>query len=193
VEFNTWPSRIKSFDSPDYIILAIESPDYELAKAIDVALAAKEILTGLKLPAFVKTDGSAGLHIYIPLDARSGFDSSMHAAEYLCKLVRLKVPDLVRIKGSKEDAYTKVSLDYTLIEKSQYVVAPYSLVADSANVAAPLLWEEVREGLASDEFSHDTIFKRLKGEGNPFEALFRKKVNADAVLEKLRENYSFLF
>jgi len=193
LEFHPCHSRIKSPDLPDYLILAVESPDYQLAKAIDVALAVKEMLTALQLPSFVKTDGTSGLHIYIPLDSKSDFKVGKSAAEYLCKLVRLKIPDLVTIKGSDMHAFGKVTIDYLINEQGKGVIAPYSLVTPSATVAAPLLWEEVNEGLKVEAFNHETIFKRLKEEGDLFDALFRKKVNADALLERLEENYSFLW
>jgi bifunctional non-homologous end joining protein LigD len=194
LEFKTGLSRLgaKSL-APDYLVLGIESPDYELTRAVKAALAAKEILMRLQLPSFVKADGGSGLHIYIPLDSKSGFEASNRVAEYLCKLVQLKVRDLVSLKGPNDNVYTKVALNYLVNEKDQYVIAPFSLVAPSANVATPLLWDEVREGLTADAFNHDTIFKRLKKEGDPFESLLRKKVNADALLEKMEEHYSFLF
>jgi bifunctional non-homologous end joining protein LigD len=193
LEFNACHSRFKSVDSPDYVIVAIESPVYELAKAIDVALAAKEIFRGLQLPSFVKTDGTSGLHIYIPLDSKSKFGVGNRFAEYLCKLIRLKIPDLVALKGSEDHAYGKVTLDYSVNEPAKGVVAPYSLVGQSANVATPLLWEEVKEGMKVEAFNRETIFKRLQENGDPFDGLFRKKVNADTLLERLEANYSFLF
>jgi DNA ligase D-like protein (predicted polymerase) len=193
VEFNAGHSRIKSLDSPDYIILAIESPEYELAKPIEVAIAVREIFTGLQLPSFVKTDATSGLHVYIPLDSKSEFEISKQAAEFLCKLVRLKIPNLVALKGAQGAAYGKVSLDYSLNERGKGVIAPYSLVAgQSANVATPLLWEEVKAGLTVDAFNHETIFERLKAKGDVFETIFRKKVNAEALMERLEEGYSFL-
>ena len=193
LEFHAGHSRIKSPDSPDYIILAIESPDYDLAKAIGAALTVKEILTGLQLPSFVKTDGTSGLHIYIPLDSKSDFEAGKQAAECLCKLVRIKIPDVIAIKGSQDHTHGKVSLDYLINDQGKGVVAPYSLVAQAANVATPLLWDELKEGLKAEAFNHETIFKRLKEEGDPFDGLFRKKINADALLERMEENYSFLY
>jgi bifunctional non-homologous end joining protein LigD len=185
-----------SLDLPDYIIIGMESPDYELTKAIDVALAANEILAGLQLPSFVKTDATSGLHIYIPLDSKSTFDVSKQAAEYFCKLVRLKIPDLVTLKGSEANAYKKVSLDYLINEPGKGVVSPYSLAGQSANVATPISWAQrpdVEAAAELAEVNHETIFKKLKEDGDPFETLFKKKVNADALLERLEENYSFLF
>ena len=193
VEFQACPSRIRSLDAPDYIILIIESPEYELAKAIDVALAAREIFTGLQLPSFVKTDGASGLHLYIPLDSKSDFATSRNVAEFLCKLIRLKIPELVTLKGSEGPTYGKVLLDYSFNEQNKSIVAPYSLVAGpSANVATPLRWEELTDGLNAEAFDHKSIFKRLKDEGDPFDGLFRKKASADALFERLEENYSFL-
>ena len=192
--FHAGHARIKSLDSPDYLILAIESPDYELAKAVAVAIAAKDILTGLQLPSFVKADGASGLHLYIPLDSESDFEACKNVAEFLCNLVRLKIPGVVTIKESGNQGYGKVSLDYQINEPGYAVIAPYSLVINqSANVATPLLWDEVTDDLSADSFTHATILKRLKENGDPFEVLFKKKVNADALRERLEQNYSFLF
>lgn len=194
VEFNCCHSRIKSLDLPDYIVIGIESPEVELAKAKDVALAAKEILSGLNLPSFVKTYGQSGLHIYVPLDSKSKFETSKAVAEYLCKLIRIKVPDLVTLEGSDDHSYKKVSLDYHINEDGKSVVAPYSLVlGESAIVATPLLWEEVKEGLPLEDLNHETLLKRLKQIGDPLETIFKKKLNANNLLERMEVNYSFLF
>jgi DNA primase len=56
-----------------------------------------------------------------------------------------------------------------------------------------LLWEEIKEGLSVEDFNTTTIFKRLQQVGDPFASLFKKKVNADALLERIEVNYSFLF
>ena len=194
VEFNCCHSLTKSLELPDYIVIEIESPDVELGKTIDVALAAKEILSGLHLSSFVKTDGKSGLHIYLPLDSKSKFETSKAVAEYICKLIRLKLPELIVLQGSDDSSYGKVSLRYQVNEEGKSVVAPYSLVpGESVTVATPLLWEEVKEDLQLEHFNHETIFKRLKQIGDPFETLFKKKINADTLLERMETNYSFLF
>jgi bifunctional non-homologous end joining protein LigD len=176
------------------MIIGIESPETELDKTITVALAARQILSGLELPSFVKTDGQSSLHIYVPLDSKSNFDTTKAVAAYICKLIRLKVRDLVTLEGSDDETYGKVTLSYDLNENGKSVVAPYSLVpGESPTVATPLLWEEVKEDLPLEHSNHETIFKRLKQIGDPFESLLKKKVNADSLLERLEANYAFLF
>lgn len=193
LEFRTSHSRIKSMGSPDYIVIAIDSPDYESTKAVDAAHRTKEILDGLKLPSFLMTDGKSGLNVYIPLDSKSRFSASREAASYICRLARLKMPDLVALKGSDESGFRKVSLDYSLNEEGKSAIAPYSLVAgESPTVATPLLWDELKDDLRPDEFTNETVFKRLKRIEDPFASLYRKKINAAELVDRLKENYDFL-
>jgi DNA ligase D-like protein (predicted polymerase) len=194
LQFNAANSKSKSSDSPDYIVIVIDSPEHELTKAIDVGTAAHEILTGLQLPSFVKTQGISCLQVYIPLDAKSSFDTAHSVAEYICKLVRLKIPDQVTLEGADDEyTYGKVSLNYHLNEEGKNVTIPYSIVpGELPTVATPLLWDEVNHELRGEDFTPETIFKRLKQVGDPFETLFRKKQNAEALLKRLEENYSFL-
>jgi bifunctional non-homologous end joining protein LigD len=178
----------------DYMVIGIESPETALGNTIEVALAAKQILSALQLPSFIKTDGMSGLHVYVPLDSKTDFGTSKSIGEYICKLIRLKIPHLVALKGSDDNTYGKVILDYLMNEEGNVVVAPYSLVrSENATVATPLLWEEVNSELRLEAFNHETIFNRLNETGDPFENLFKKKVDGEALLEKLDENYAFLF
>jgi DNA primase len=193
IQFNTSHARIKSFEFPDYIIVGIESVENALGKAIDVSLAVKEILSGLQLPSFIKIGGVASLNIYIPLDAKTKVQTCVAAAYYVGKLVRLKVPNLVTLNNGEDTSFGKVLLEPWISKDKDSVIAPYSLVAgESAIVATPLLWEEVNEGLNIEDFNYQTIFKRLETIGDPFKTLFRKKVNAEELFAKLKENYSFL-
>ena len=191
VEFDPCHSRKKSLTAPDYIVIGIDSSDF--TRSVEVALSARDILEGLKLPCFVKTDGTSGFHMYVPLDSKSDFDVSMSVADYICKLIRLKLPNVVVLKGSDDNDYGKVVLDPLTNKEGAGVVAPYSFVAEGAAiVATPLSWDELTDSLRIDDFNYKTIFERLKKTGDPFEDLFKKKADAGAVLERLEENYSFL-
>lgn len=194
LEFIPLRARTKDLRAPDYIAISIDSPDSGLEKAIAVALTARDILAGLKLPSFIKTDGASGFHIYLPLDARSDYETSRKTAGYICQLIRLKIPDLITLKGSGGYVFGKVSLDYTVNEENKGIIAPYSLVASqSPTVATPLLWEEVEEGLRVEDFDHKSIVERLRKVGDPFDGFFKKKVNAEALFARLEEHYAFLF
>ncbi len=192
VEFHTALSRSRSLEMPDYMILAFESPGEGIAEAAENAARAKEIFDALGLPAFVKSDGTSALHVYIPLDGKSKYQSSVEAAEYLAKLIQVKTRGAVSLKGSDDTTYGKVAVDYLINGGALGVIAPYSLVqGESAIVSSPLSWDEIEDNRL-EEFNHETIFARLK-EGDPMQNLGRKKVSADELLSRLTENYSFLF
>ncbi|MEI9917505.1 MAG: hypothetical protein WDO14_01735 [Bacteroidota bacterium] len=178
--------------SIDQLIIGVDSGS-EFGKAVVAANALHVVLEGLRLPSFVKTDGVSGLHVHIPLDSKDDFGAIAGLAEFICKLARLKIPELVVVEGSDENSYGKVTLVHSLNNEGAGVVAPYSLIANSAAIiATPLEWNEVTEGLRIDDFNHKTIFDRLKKEGDPFEGMMKKKVSASELLSRLEENYSFL-
>ena len=193
VEFAASPARTKVPANPDYIVIRLDS-DADSKKAIEGVLAAHGILTGLQLLTVVKTDGRGGLEIYLPLDGKSKFDVCIAVAEYICKLIRIKSPELFILQGSDDRKFGKVTLDYSINNADTYLVVPYSMVAvESPSVSTPLLWEDIQEGLSIDNLDHEHIFKILKKNEDPFDVLHRKKVNADSLLKRWRDSYYFLF
>lgn len=193
IAFDHTLSKIKTFDSPDYFVIGIESPEFEIGKAVQVAIAAREIFEGLHLRSCVKTDGVAGLHVYFPLESGDSFETGFSIAEYLCKLIQLKLPGLVSLEGDGDASYGKVVLDYSSNAFGRPIVAPYSLVpGQSAIVATPLLWDEVNDTLRLENFTYDMMAKRLKQTGDPLQSI-GKKVDGGPLLKRLEENYSFLF
>lgn len=193
IQFNASHGKSKTNDLPDYIVIGIESPDHEIGKAVSVALTMNELLSALKLPSFVKLGDESTLQVYIPLDSKSDFSVARKSADYLCKLMRLKISKQVAIKDDGDD-YGKVILDPSQNDAGKNIVAPYSLIAAHAPlVAAPLLWEELGDGINPDEFTTETIFKRLKKIGDPFSKLYKSRINADNLFERLVEHYAFLF
>ena len=190
LEFLACHSTTKRFAYPDYSVIAIASPDSGLEKARDVALAARDILTGLKLPSFIKADGISGFHIYIPLDAASGYKASQETAEHICKLLKLKLNDRVTLK---ESVYGKPSVDHLTNEQGNGIIAPYSLVAGpSPTVATPLTWNDVEKGVA-EALEYKSVTRMIREAGDPFKAFFKRKVNARDLVESLDDNYGFLF
>lgn len=193
LEFSPCHSRIKSIDSPDYIVLVIDTPDGEPAKTTDVMAAARSVLQGLHLPSFLKTAGGSAFHAYVPLDSKSSFETSRTAAAYLCKLISLKIPDRISLKGIDGYVYGKASLDFSLNQQEGVVVAPFSLIAAEAPaISTPISWDEIEDHYL-EHFNEEKIFKRLRQKGDPFKGLFKNKVNADSLVDRIEKHYAFLF
>jgi bifunctional non-homologous end joining protein LigD len=193
VDFYPQHVRAKSATYPDYCVLGIEAGGNTPEKVIDVARMSHHILTALNIPSFIKTDGTSGFQIYIPLDGKSSTDDSQALAQNICKLVLLKFPDRATLRAPGEYSLGKIILDCHLNDNQQTIVAPYSIAADTATVATPLYWEEVTKGLSIEKLNYKTTLKRLKETGDPFEDLFKKKINAKEIAAHIEKHYAFLF
>lgn len=192
LEFTTSLTKLKAPDHPDFAVLAIDSTD--LTRTVDTVLAIQEVMNGLGLPAYLKTDGHTGFHMYIPLDGSDDFDSSYQLTEFVARLVRLKIPELVTLNTDGELTYGKVVLNYHLNTADEAIVAPYSLVPGTRPlVATPIEWEELSRDFSLDDLTIDTVVKRLAKSSDPFEKFSRKTINAKKTLQQLEERYSFLF
>src|SRR5258708_4334076 len=67
IEQHPWHSTVKHLDKPDYLMLDLDPKSAPWQNVLDVALVCQEVLDELGLPAFPKTSGSSGIHIYLPL------------------------------------------------------------------------------------------------------------------------------
>ena len=193
VEFRVCHSRIKSVESPDYVVLAVDYDESDVSAAIDVMNGIKEVLDGVKLPSIVKTNPPAGFHVYLPLDAKHDFDVARNLAEYICKLIKLKLRDGIVVEGLDKRDYGKISVGYYLNEKGRTAIVPYSLVKEGVGiVATPLSWKEMSTDFNPDIFTPEAILTRIKRSGDAFAAISKHKVNAGEVLKRLKVSYSFL-
>jgi DNA ligase D len=193
VELSPWHSRTKSIEYPDYIIIDLDPLEIDFDMVVEVAQATKSILDGINVPSFIKTSGNKGLHIYIPLDAKSDYEICRSLCEFICKMIHLKIPNITSLLRIPEQRIGKVYLDYLQNSIGKSIAAPYCIRPNEfAAVATPLEWNEVKKGLSIYEFNYQTIFKRLKQKGDIFKDLFKKKINAKKMLQQLQERYGFL-
>src|SRR5207244_8670625 len=72
---HVWTSRVPKLDKPDLCVFDLD-PSEDDPEALRVAtLAVRALLDELELPSFVKTSGSKGFHIVVPLDGTTDFES----------------------------------------------------------------------------------------------------------------------
>src|SRR5690606_22841365 len=180
-------AKVKSPDRPDYVVITL-GDDTEWPVLADAAHEAKSILDGLKLPSSIKWDGESHLHIYIPLDGKSDFETAHDAAKFICRLLKLKAPDLI-ILPSTENGYNKIWVNYVLNDETTGVVAAYSLAGNYPGVALPLSWDDITPDLKPGRFTVKEIVKLKKMPELKYPS---KKVDARALLEKLEDLYGFL-
>jgi bifunctional non-homologous end joining protein LigD len=171
IELHPFLSRVGQEDSPDQLhrpdmlIFDLDPPDTGHFEAVrTAALRLREILEDdLGLAAFVKTTGSKGLHVQVPLNGREEFDPVREFARDVAALLAAAEPDLVTVEQRKDARHGPVYADIMRNAYAQTAVAAYSVRArPGAPVATPVSWDEVADpALAADSFTLRTLSDRL--------------------------------
>ena len=137
--------RIDRMEFPDQIIFDLDpsEDDFEIVRS--VAWTMREVLDGLGLASFVKTTGSRGLHVVVPLDRRTQFDQVRGVAGRIADIVVQKRPEDVTTEFLKKKRGGRLFLDVNRNATAQTVVPPFAIRArDGAPVAMPISWDELK-------------------------------------------------
>ncbi|HET6243037.1 MAG: DNA ligase D [Bacteroidetes bacterium] len=188
IEINPWSSRIGSLDNPDYLIIDLDPLDVDFKLVTQTALTVKEVLDSAKIPAFIKTSGSKGLHILVPLGAKYSYETCKNFAHVICKIVNNRLPEITSLERSPKKRKNKVYLDYLQNNHGQTIAAPYCVrPRKGATVSTPLNWDEVNYDLNPKQFTIKNIFGRLEKKGDLLKGLLTHRgVNIEKSLKKLQ-------
>lgn len=187
IELNPWNSRKGSLLNPDYTVIDIDpSSKSTFQQVIEVAIAAKEVLDKAKISGFVKTSGSSGLHIYIPLGAKYTYDEARDFTKILCYFIQEMLPDITTLERNIKKRKGKIYLDFLQNRKGQTLAAPYcARPKPGATVSAPLEWDEVNSKLDMRDFTIQTMPERIKSKPDLFLPVLQKGIDIEKALEAL--------
>ena len=187
IEINPWHSRTAASLNPDWCLIDLD-PDKgnHFNQVIDTAKVVQQVLQSVGATSAVKTSGSSGIHIYIPLGGRYSFPQSKQLAELILTLVHRELPDLTSLERSPAKRKGKIYLDYLQNRETQTAAAPYSLrPKPGVPVSAPLHWDELKHGLTPRTWHAGNIFERLRAEGDLFKPALSKGIDLEKVLAKM--------
>jgi bifunctional non-homologous end joining protein LigD len=177
ISVDPWHSRIQSLDYADYAILDLDpSPRATFARVIEVARWVKETLDRFGLHAGLKTSGSSGLHIYVPLPPKTPNESATLVAQIIATQVSEAHPKVATIERSvKARGATTVYVDYLQNIIGKTVAGAYSARANpDAMVSTPLSWDELTDDLDPREFTIETAPTRFEKVGDIWAAALKK-------------------
>jgi bifunctional non-homologous end joining protein LigD len=147
-----------------------------------VAVMIRSTLEDLGLRSWVKSSGSKGLQLYVPLNSDSvSFDDTRDFALALGQLLERTHPDLVTTNMGKEHRPGKVFVDWSQNTFSKTTVAVYSLRARARpTVSTPLDWPEVEAAIEAGDparlrFDAHQVLERVDARGDLFEAVLKTK------------------
>ncbi len=139
------------------------------------------------MPNFVKTSGSSGLHVMLPLGARYSYDHSRTLGELLARVVLEQLSDIATITRAVGSREGKVYIDYLQNRRGQLIAAPYSVrPVPTASVSTPLRWREVKKDLDIHRFTIKTVPTRVtRMKDEPLQGVLRMKPDLPAVIDRL--------
>jgi bifunctional non-homologous end joining protein LigD len=169
IALHAWQSRVGSLDYADYSTIDLDpGKGVRFARVIQLARMLGERLREQKLVAAVKTSGSRGIHVAIPLPPRTSFAASTRLAERLANEIVEARPELATLERTIEERPRgTIYLDVQQNARGKSVVSAYSVRAkDRAPVSAPLRWPELTGALRLERFTARTMPRRLARVGD---------------------------
>jgi len=142
VTLHTWMSRVENLKCPDQMVLDFDpSRQDDIASVTGGALAARDILENLGLPVFVRSTGSRGVHVVVPIDGKHDFDFVRGFARRVAEIIVDRDSSLYTLEQHKSMRRGRVFIDVNRNGYAQSAVANYSVRPKSgAPVAVPLEW-----------------------------------------------------
>lgn len=184
ISVDPWHSRVQSLDFADYSILDLDpGPHAPFSRVIEVAHWVKETLGQLGLHAALKTSGSTGLHIYLPLPPKTLNESATLMSRIIATRVAEAHPKVATIERSLKDRdATTVYVDYLQNIIGKTIAGAYSARANpDALVSTPLEWDELTDDLDPREFTITTGPARFTAVGDIWAVALKKRNSLKAL------------
>jgi len=188
ITIHVWPSRTPNLYNPDICIFDFDpSKEDELDRLRAAALLLRELLDDLGLPSWIKTSGSKGFHIAVPLNGKSDFGEVARFAHTVGRVLVSRDPDNLTQEFHKVDRGGRILVDTGRNGYSATYAATYTVRAKpGAPVSAPCTWEEIEKGeVGPKTFTLRTMAQRIADTGDLWSEMLKKKVSLKRALERL--------
>jgi bifunctional non-homologous end joining protein LigD len=173
---HVWTSCVERLDYPDQLIFDLDPSGIDFEPVRFAARVLRELLEGLDLAPFLKTTGSRGLHLIVPLDASADFERVHSFARAVAQLLASLHPSELTVETRKQKRAGRLYLDTARNAYAQTTVAPYAVRARrGAPVAMPIAWKELSDKeLRGDSYNLGNVFRRLARRPDPWAAMSKK-------------------
>ncbi len=155
IELHQMHCRSPHFDKPDYFVFDLDPPaQYRFGELVQIALDLKEHIESFGYSPFVKTTGSKGLHILVPVEPKWTFDKVFEAAQEVAELFVDSHSLSTTLHLKKEARKGRVLVDIYRNRTYQTIVSAYSVRGlPGAPVSMPLRWDQLADLSSSADFN----------------------------------------
>ena len=183
VEYHPTLGRVDDLGRPTYLVLDIDPPDGgAFTLAVRAAWLARQALDDAGLVGAVKTSGSKGVHVLVPIDASAGSEDVAAATRALAARAERLDPDLATTAFIREDRAGKVFLDSTRAGGATVAAAYSPRVRPGAPVSFPVAWEEL-DSVQPGDFTVRTAPRLIIGRDPWLSGLPEQELSRDLIEE----------
>jgi bifunctional non-homologous end joining protein LigD len=176
IELHPSLSRSRAPKRPTVLAFDLDpGPPADVVDCARVALRLREVLDRLELESFVKTSGSKGMQLYVPLNTKATYEETRPFAQALAQLIAKQDPESILAKmGKKTDRSGKVFIDWYQNNERKTTISVYSLRArERPTVSTPVNWDEVEAVADSGDgsklvFEAGDVLERIERHGDLF-------------------------
>jgi bifunctional non-homologous end joining protein LigD len=185
---HVWTSRAPHLYEPDICVFDLDPSEDEPDVLRSAALALRDLLVELGLPSWVKTSGSKGFHIAVPLDGKAGFGDVSRFAHAVATILVQRDPRHLTLEFNKADRGGRNLIDTGRNGYSATFAATYAVRAKpGAPVSAPCTWEELELGeVGPQTFGLRTMARRVASVGDLWSDIRKRKRSLRRPMEQMR-------
>jgi bifunctional non-homologous end joining protein LigD len=177
LELHTPQARVPSPDRPDSMVFDLDpGPGTTVLDCCRVGLALRDLLGDLGLECVVKTSGSKGLHLAVPLHTNVTDDDTKGFARALGQILAKREPDRITVIMKRDVRHGKVFVDWSQNDRHKTTVCAYSLRGRARpTVSTPISWDEVTDALDRNDpdgltFDAPDVLERVARLGDLYQA-----------------------
>ena len=188
ITHHVWISRVPELYYPDICVFDLDPSKDDVKAVQSAALGLRDLLEELGLPSWVKTSGSKGFHIVVPLDGKSEMSEVEQFANMVGRVFVSLAPDHLTQEFNKVDRKGRIYIDTGRNGYSATFAAAYTVRArNGAPVSAPCTWEEIEKGkVAPDTFTLRNTPARIKKVGDLWSDMLKRRRSLGKAIAKLK-------
>jgi bifunctional non-homologous end joining protein LigD len=182
IDLNQWYATCDDVDRPDYLHFDLDPGDGAAFDRVrETGLIVRDALEALKMPSLVKTTGSKGLHVYVPIVRGPVQKQVWTFAKTLAQELASRHPALITAEYRRVKRPTgRVLVDYNQNAWGRTLASIYSVrPRPEATVSTPITWHEIERGVRIQDFTMRNVPRRVAKLGDLWKPLLMKRGRFD--------------
>ena len=181
IDLNQWYATCDDVERPDYVHFDLDPGSATFERVLETALVVRDALESLKMRPLVKTTGSKGLHVYVPIVRGPHQKDVWTFAKALALELASRHRELMTAEYRVASRPAgRVLVDYNQNRWGSTLASIYSVRPRSdAAVSTPITWREVERGVRIEDFTLRNVPARINRVGDLWKPLLQRRGRTD--------------